>query len=152
VLWPARVTELVERVQDRSRGRLDSPAGRFLVSTSFGGTPPKELLSRADFILLHGNDLRGPNEVRRLIEQCRTAEGFRGQPILFNEDDHFDLNNPDNKMLAAIDGHASWGFFDYRLKGEEIAEGYQSLPVDWRINTTRKKAFFRLLRQVTRGG
>src|SRR5207253_1769470 len=101
-----RADELVERVQDRSRGRIASPAGRFLVSMSFGGIPPKELLSHADFILLHGNDIRGPNEVRRLIEQCRTAEGFRGQPILFNEDDHFDLSDPDNKMLAAVDSHA----------------------------------------------
>src|SRR5207302_10556370 len=53
------------RVQDRSRRHIDSPAGRLLVSASFGGMPPDALLASADFILLHGNDLRGPAEVRR---------------------------------------------------------------------------------------
>lgn len=35
-----------------------------------------------------------------------------------------------------------------RMQGE----GYQSVPVDWGINSARKRAFFRLLRNVTGTG
>jgi hypothetical protein len=30
-------------------------------------------------------------------------------------------------------------------------EGYQSLPVDWGINSERKRGFFRMLAEVTGG-
>jgi hypothetical protein len=52
-------------------------------------------------------------------------------------------------VQASIGRHASWGFFDYRRKGEEFGEGYQSIPTNWRINSVRKRTFFRLIRQIT---
>ena len=68
-------------------------------------------------------------------------------PILFNEDDHFDFDQPDNNMLAAVSEYASWGYFD---PGEsDYRDGYQSPPVNWGINTDRKRSFFGLLRTVT---
>jgi hypothetical protein len=70
-------------------------------------------------------------------------------PILFNEDDHFDFDKPENNMLAAISEYASWGFFDYRLDGEGLRQGYQSLPVDWGIGSARKRGFFDLVRDIT---
>ncbi len=30
-------------------------------------------------------------------------------PILFNEDDHFDFDRPENNMMAAVSEYASWG-------------------------------------------
>lgn len=69
-------------------------------------------------------------------------------PILFNEDDHFDFDKPRNHLRAAIDEYASWGYFDYRMKGEGIDEGYQSVPVNWGAMSERKRGFFRLLGEI----
>src|SRR3712207_6958319 len=38
---------------------------------------------------------------------------------------------------------------DYRLSGEGLADGYQSVPVDWGINAPRKRGFFGMLSRVT---
>ena len=46
-------------------------------------------------------------------------------------------------------GYASWGFFDFRMNDEPFECGYQSVPVDWGINSARKKAFFALLKEIT---
>jgi hypothetical protein len=151
ILRPARVHELIQRVQERSQGRVAGPVGRLLVSTSFCGMPSETVIKVADFILLHANDLQDPNEVRRLVDRCRMSRAYRGQPMVFNEDDHTDFAGSDNNMLAAISRHASWGFFDYRRKDEEFGEGYQSMPTDWGVNTERKQAFFGLTRRITGG-
>ena len=68
---------------------------------------------------------------------------------LFNEDDHFDFDKDDNNMLAAISRYAGWGFFDFRFPGDKFEDGYQSIPVDWGINSDRKRGFFGLLAKVT---
>lgn len=52
-------------------------------------------------------------------------------------------------MTSALSEHASWGYFDYRMKGENFEDGYQSVPADWKIDSPRKRAFFRLLAQIT---
>jgi hypothetical protein len=70
-------------------------------------------------------------------------------PILFNEDDHFNFDQPDNNMVAALSQYASWGYFDYRMDAEGFVDGYQSVPVDWGINSARKRDFFKLLMTVT---
>jgi hypothetical protein len=73
-------------------------------------------------------------------------------PIVFNEDDHYDFNQPMNNMVAAFQSRASWGFFDFRREGEAFEQGYQSVPVDWKISSERKKAFFNKIREITGGG
>jgi hypothetical protein len=80
-----------------------------------------------------------------MVDDCRAMPAYRGQPILFNEDDHFDFDKPDNNMLAAVSRYASWGYFDFRMKGEGFDEGYQSVPVNWSISSSRKRGFFDLL-------
>jgi hypothetical protein len=151
ILKPPRSHELVERVQARSRGRIKTPAGRLLVSTSFAtrDVPPESLLKLADYVLYHGNGLKTPQEVRERARQLRGLPGYRGQPLSINEDDHFDFDLSDNNMLAAIGEYSGWGFFDYRQIRERFEDGYQSLPVDWGINSERKKGFFGLLAKVT---
>jgi hypothetical protein len=47
---------------------------------------------------------------------------------------------------------AGWGYFDYRMKGEGFADGYQRVPVDWSIDSARKRGFFGLLEKVTGTG
>ena len=60
-----------------------------------------------------------------------------------------------NNFLAALSRHASWGYFD---PGEGVSgawrrgnyqDGFQLVPVNWQINTRRKRAFFGLLAHVT---
>jgi hypothetical protein len=146
ILRPDRVHELIDRVKLRQRG-----GRRLLVSTSYGGgTVPRENVVRsADFLLLHGNGVGEPDRIRKMVDDCRAMPAYRDQPILFNEDDHFDFDKPDNNMLAAISRYASWGYFDFRMNGEGFDDGYQSVPVNWGLSSPRKRGFFELLGKVT---
>lgn len=138
ILKPDRIHELIERVKNRRRaGR------RLLASTSYGGgrIPRENVVRSADFLLLHGNGVKDPARIGEMVRQARKVPGYRPVPILFNEDDHFDFDQPQNNMVAAISEYCSWGYFD--------PEGYQSPPVDWGINTERKKAFFGFVKSLT---
>jgi hypothetical protein len=84
-----------------------------------------------------------------MVDQCRALKSYAGQPILFNEDDHFGFEAADNNMLAAVSRYAGWGYFDYRMKGEGYDEGFQSVPVNWTISSARKRGFFNLLAKMT---
>jgi hypothetical protein len=154
IIRPARAHELIERARQRSAGKVSSPAKRLLVSTSFGGgkIPPANVIAVADFLLLHGNGVAQPDQIRKMVDQTRRSNAYREQPVLFNEDDHFDFEKPDNNMLAAVSRYASWGYFDYRMRGEGFEQGYQSIPVDWSISSERKKRFFGLLKEMTGNG
>jgi hypothetical protein len=151
ILQPDRVHELIARVQTRSRGRL-------LTSTSYGGrgrTPDANVASTADFLLLHGNGTSDPDVLAEQVRRTRQASVYRGQPVLFNEDDHFDFERPWNNCLAAFSQHASWGFFDPGAGAGGAAahgnyvDGYQLVPVNWGINTERKRSFFDLVSNLT---
>ena len=50
-------------------------------------------------------------------------------------------------FVAAVGEYASWGYFDPGTNN--YVDGYQSPPVNWGINTERKKAFFQLLADIT---
>jgi hypothetical protein len=149
ILKPERVDELIERVKKMTRD-----GHRLLVSTSYGGgTIPKENVVRAaDFLLIHGNGISDPNKISEMVRQTRAVPGYRPMPILFNEDDHFDFDKPQNNFTAAVAERASWGYFDFRMKGEGFDEGYQSVPVNWKISSERKRGFFKLLREITGEG
>ncbi|MCW5703981.1 MAG: hypothetical protein KIT82_15530, partial [Bradyrhizobium sp.] len=146
-----RCHELVRLAQERSSGKLNTPAKRLLVSTSLVHAPRfgDDLLKVCDFLLPHGNRCHHPDSIRLQIVRNRTASAYRGQPIIFNEDDHYDFDKADNNMVAAIEEGASWGYFDFRQTREGYHDGFQSLPVDWAISSPRKRAFFGLLRDVT---
>jgi hypothetical protein len=148
ILRPERVHELIERAKGRTRG-----SRRLLAGTSYGGgTIPKENVVRAsDFLLLHGNGVGDPARIAQMVRQTRHIPGYRPMPILFNEDDHFDFDKPQNNFVAAISEYASWGYFDYRMRGEGFDDGYQSVPVNWGISSPRKKAFFGKLKEITGG-
>lgn len=153
VIKTPRDAELVRRVQERSAGRLDTPAGRLLVSTSYcgGGVTQPALAAAADFLLIHGNGLDEPAQLGQLIDDVRAVDGYHGQPIVVNEDDHFDFDRPVNHFTTAVSMRASWGFFDYRMQGEAFEQGYQSVPCDWGISSERKRGFFGLLGDITGG-
>ncbi|MBU0606700.1 MAG: hypothetical protein KKI08_02385 [Armatimonadetes bacterium] len=137
ILQPPRVHELIERVKTHRRdGR------RLLVSTSYGGgsIPQENVVRAADFLLIHGNGVSDPAQIAAMVRRTRQVAGYRPMPILFNEDDHFDFDQPLNNMVAAIGEYASWGYFDPGKNN--YADGYQSPPVNWGLNTERKRGFF----------
>jgi hypothetical protein len=149
ILRPGRVHELIARVKERSTHNSSGAVRpRLLVSTSYGGgsLPGENVVRAADFLLMHGNEVRQPERIAEMVRRCRKLPGYRPMPILFNEDDHFDFDRPQNNMLAAIGEHASWGYFDPGKSN--YSDGYQCPPVNWRINTPRKRAFFNLVKQV----
>jgi hypothetical protein len=151
ILVSARVHELIRRVQQRSDARVNNPHRRFLAGTSFWALPPDSVIAASDFILLHGNNFKEPDEIRGLVDRCRASPAYSGQPIVFNEDDHADFDAADNHLLAATSKHASWGFFDYRRRGEQFGAGYQSMPTTWGIDTDRKRAFFESVKRLSGG-
>jgi len=144
ILRPGRVHELIELAKGVTAG-----GRRLLVGTSFGGgrVPNAAVVRVSDFLLMHGNGVSDPKRIARMVEQARNVPGYRPMPILFNEDDHFDFDKPENNMLAAVGAYASWGYFDPGKNN--YADGYQCPPANWGINTERKKAFFTLLKEVT---
>ena len=114
-----------------------------------GAIPTTNVVKASDFLLLHGNGVKDPNRIAEMVEITRRDPAYRPMPILFNEDDHFDFEQPVNNMLKAVGAYASWGYFDPGKS--DYQDGYQCPPVNWGINTERKKAFFDLLRRVTGG-
>ncbi len=147
ILKPARVHELINRVKRKVHNGY-----RLLVSTSFGGRyiPDTHIAAVSDFILIHGNGVKDPNYIKEMVARTKELPGYWGQPIVFNEDDHYDYDQDANNFKYAIESYASWGYFDFRRKGEtDIRIGYQSVPVDWGINHTRKRAFFNYVKEIS---
>ena len=155
ILKPDRIHELIDLA-----GKMSDPKTgyHYLVSTSYAGgkIPGPNVVKSADFLLIHGNGVKDPARITEMVEATRKVEGYHPMPVLFNEDDHFDFDKPVNNMLAALKAGASWGYFDFRQRGETLTndkqdfkEGYQSVPVDWGINSQRKKDFFNLLSKIT---
>jgi hypothetical protein len=152
IITAARCHELIELAKKRGQGRL-------LVSTSLimRDAPPAAIVATADFLLPHGNRIHGPNGatepsphgIRLQLANWRASTAYRGQPVVYNEDDHFDFDKADNHFVAAVECGASWGFFDYRMSRERFEDGFQSLPVDWTISSVRKRGFFGLLKEIT---
>lgn len=147
ILKPARVHELIERVRIRSTEKKH----RLLVGTSYGGgsIPKPNVVKSSDFLLLHGNGVKEPKRITEMVQKTRQVEGYRPMPILFNEDDHFNFDQPENNFAAAVNAYASWGYFDFRMKGEGFDEGFQSVPVNWKTSSERKRGFFRFLSEIT---
>lgn len=146
ILRPARIHELIVRVRNTEhQGR------RLLAGTSYGGgvVPGENVVRASDFILIHGNGVKHPSRIARMVRETRAVPGFTPKPILFNEDDHENFDQPSNNFTAAVAEHASWGWFDFRRKGEGMEEGYQSPPVNWGITSERKRGFFNLCAEIT---
>lgn len=148
ILKPDRVHELIEQAKSRSSG-----GRRLLVGTSYGGNaiPKENVVRTSDFLLIHGNGVKVPARIAEMVRLCRGVPGYRPMPILFNEDDHFDFDKPENNFVSALSEYAGWGYFDYRMAGEGFDDGYQSVPVNWGISSPRKKAFFGKLKEITGG-
>jgi hypothetical protein len=146
VLQPHRVHELIAQVRD-----TEVDGRRLLVGTSYkgGSVPGEEVVAASDFLLIHGNGVSEPERIAEMVERTRALGTYRPMPILFNEDDHFDFERPQNNMRAAVSRYASWGLLDI---GEgTYRDGFQSPPVQWQPLTERKQGYLRLLKEITGG-
>ena len=144
ILKPERVHELIEQAKGITRsGR------RLLVGTSYGGGTPARanVVQASDFLLLHGNGPDDPARIRKMIQASRGASTWRPMPVVINEDDHFRFEDEDSHLLTALSEYASWGYFEPGKS--DYSEGYQCPPVQWGINTARKRQFFGTLKAIT---
>ncbi len=154
ILGCNRVHELIERV-----GNIERDGQSLLVSTSLGGgsVPPANIVAASDYVLLHGNGVRDPERVVEMIRDVRAMDAFSPMPVVFNEDDQpwrveeQGWGEDGNNFVAAVKNYTSWGYFDFRREeeDEDFNLGYQSVPVNWHLSSTRKRDFFDLLADVT---
>lgn len=146
ILKKDRAHELIEMVKG-----MEQNGYRFLVSTSFNGNtvPSPNVVEVADFVLFHGNGVHDPSRMIEIVDSIRDMPEYKGQPIVCNEDDHYDFDQEMNNFLATTSVYASWGYFDFRRQDEPYEEGFQSVPVDWIISTERKKEFFNYVKEMT---
>ena len=147
ILLPNRIHELIELVKSNKRNGYVYPVG-----TSFGGckVPTENVVKASDYILIHGNGAKTPKYIQELVDNTKKVEGYLNKPIINNEDDHFNFDQEVNNFSTSIENYVSWGYLDFRFPGEtDYIEGYQSIPVDWGINSDRKKAFFNYVKEIT---
>lgn len=154
------IHELIELTRNTTRD-----GKRLLVGTSIhprNHQPPGRWSDMVDFFLPHGND--SPREkLRSDIQNLKNNKAYldNPRPILINEDS-IDINNLD----IAVDEGVSWGFYsqgfgsnyrdfrwDWTLHNREdnyaSLSGFQTPPINWRINTDFKKKFFNRLKTIT---
>ena len=152
ILQPHRVAELIDRARSHE---LDGR--RLLVGTSYGGgrVPDDDVVAAADYIMLHGNGVTQPARIAEMVAQTRALPSYTAKPILFTEDDHFAFDEPDNNFLSALSAYAGRGATSTRGRGgrfvnlRQLSRWLSEHPVNWGINTDRKRCYFDLLAQVT---
>jgi len=152
LLRPNGVATLIRTLRAQKQEGRSFPVG---VSFSGGELPPDSVVAASDFLLLHGNNQKGvettPAVLRGLIRATRALPSYRPMLVIINEDDHYAFDAAENNFLVATAEYVSWGYFDFRRPGEAFAEGLQSVPVNWRMNTPRKKAFMDLVSEMASG-
>jgi hypothetical protein len=161
VLEPENIHNIIDIVKSVTlNGR------RLLVGCSTGGgdqIPTPKWLRAEDFSLPHGNGLTAV-ELRSKLRRLKSQREYRDRPrpVVVNEDSIFVEN-----MEAAVAEGCSWGFYcqgygscyqdrmDWTTRNREpIYEelsGFQTVPVNWGINTPTKKTFFNRLKEITGG-
>jgi len=160
ILSASGVHQLVEVVQQTTlNGR------RLLASASTRGEahlPVGRWAEIEDIHMPHGNGCT-PEQLRAKLRVLKESEAYRRRPrpILINEDSP----SLDNLEVAVSEG-CSWGYYSQgygsqykycvvpwaeRERETEYAtlSGYQTVPVNWGINTDEKRAFFDRLVVIT---
>lgn len=160
LLQSGRIHELLDLVRHTT---LDGR--RLLVGTSThpeNHLPPGDWRRYCDYLMPHGND-SPPDAWRSELQALKRSEPMRERPrpIVCNEDSH-DVRNLD----VSVDEGCSWGYFDqgygcgmFQAKHDWAAQGresryadlsgFQTLPVNWSINTDFKRAFFARVEEIT---
>ena len=156
-----RIHELIEIVQQTTKdGR------RLLASSSIMPArhlPDGRWQGIVDFYLPHGNNSWSA-KLRRELRELRGTPAFQAnpRPVMVNEDSMYVTN-----LEAAIDEYASWGLYiqGYGCGGwdhgryewprhpretrYEHLSGFQTVPINWSINSGHKRDFFYRLAEIT---
>lgn len=154
------IHELIDIVRSET-----SDGRRLLVGSSthpYNHLPRGPWADLVDFFLPHGNDLP-PKIFRAQLKMMKASPLLQAnpRPICCNEDS-IDLEN----MEAAIDAGCSWGYYDQgfgcdekqdkmdwtqhpREQRYEELSGFQTVPINWSINTDHKRAFFNRVAEIT---
>ncbi len=161
IMEPENIPRLIEIVKQITLNNR-----RLLVSCSTPGgehIPYGKWVEIEDFALPHGNGCV-PDDLKTKLQKLKQFEEYKKDPhpIMINEDSIFVEN-----MAAAIDEYCSWGLYcqgygcnykdrmDWTLHNRETEyenlSGFQTLPVNWGINTEIKKRFFDQLKLITEG-
>jgi hypothetical protein len=143
-LTAPQVPDLIRRAR-----AIEIAGRRLLTGTSFAviSPPTPEVVDCSDIVYLHGNEVDDPGQIAAMVDAVRSMPAYRGQPIVFNEDDHFNFGAERNNMTSALRSHSSWGFFD--PGHNDYHDGFQSVPVRWEISTALKKEFFDAIRSLS---
>jgi len=155
-----RVERLIEIVQQTRRDGKRLPVG----ASCLGGAYPKgRWAAIEDFSMPHGNGCSA-GKLRNMLREFKGSEAYRQRPrpIVVNEDSTFIEN-----LETALEEGCSWGYYDQGYGSEysdrqdwkrrqrewryEDLSGYQTVPVNWGINTADKRAFFDKVREITCG-
>ncbi len=157
-----RIHELIDIVRATTLGGRRLPVGTSTFPKQ--GLAPGPWQDLVDLFMPHGNDST-PDEWRRELREIRASDSWtrHPRPILCDEDSiHLD------NLEVAVDEHVSWGYYDQghgcsmrhgrfdwsdtREARYEDLSGFQTMPVNWAINTEHKRAFFDRLSELTGRG
>jgi hypothetical protein len=162
---PDRQAEMIVALREQHPSFLYSTSGGGVNAETGRGMPSPALVEAADFVLPHGNGTRPPG-LAAAIQAIRAMPAFQAnpKPILINEDSPAVPN-----LDAAWRNYASWGYYDQGLEGQaddpwlpyqprprwntgpfEELNGFQTVPVNWTINSPFKRAFFSRVAEITR--
>jgi hypothetical protein len=84
-----------------------------------------------------------------MVRETRAAACYRGQPIVFNEDDHFDFDRDDSKLHGLRSPRAPAGACS-TIGCRARARNAAFRPCPWTGGSTpRKRAFFNLVAEMT---
>ncbi len=125
------VAMAIQQAQRRSHGKL-----KVSVSYTGGTIPPSAVVGQEDYITLHGNG-QSPAQISGMVAAIRSMPVYMSnpKPIIFDEDSTNVAN-----MNAAIQSQASWGYYDQG--SNNYVDGFQSPPINWRVDTGVKRGFF----------
>jgi hypothetical protein len=160
LLSSRRIHEVLDEVRGTTLNGRRIPVGTSTFPTNH--LPEGEWPQRCDFFMPHGNN-SDPQAWRNELRAFQSSDPVlkTTRPILCNEDS-VDIANLD----VSIDEGVSWGYYDQgfgcrqkqpkidwtqheRETEYEALSGFQTVPVNWAINTPHKRAFFDRVAEVT---
>jgi hypothetical protein len=163
IFQPDQSPRMIEALRQRHPRLLYSTSQVGANPETGRGMPPPTLIEAIDYVLIHGNGC-DPQRLERAIHAVQAMPVFQSnpKPLMINEDSP----GLPNLEVAWRNG-VSWGYYDQGFgsawKGDrwvrfesqpreasyESLSGFQTPPVNWRINTAHKQAFFDRVAEIT---
>jgi hypothetical protein len=100
-----------------------------------GKVPSSSIIDASSVILIHGNSLTSNSQYKTMIDKVKNSSKYRKQPIVVNE-----AGTTSSYLDYCISQGVGWGYYDQG--SNNYVDGYQSPPINWGINTSKKKSFF----------